>query len=536
MTQDETPRRTGWSDYKNKDGFDQVALLMNSRPRRTGTVEDLTKTGYTPHPEEVLFTTAPRDIYADEGYDGDIPCITDDGRLDWFAHHPLAYPEEYQPSVKSRSYDVAFLELNVPGPTYLELPLQAEIEAALSTGQFKVLCITAYTWMIPWALKLAEKARRDYGVREVWLGGYGVMTPEPRIRELFDRLFWGYAEDTFRQALGLSGMSPSDITHPMLINESTYLAHKIKIGHLFWERGCTQRCTFCADPVFQPGGEGTFSVDKVRDVLQRYKDEGVVTVHLVNQDVRPFKEVGRQIVELLYKMGLPFTMMTSFLALTAKGPDGIKWLADKGLTMAQLGIESLDDTNLSKSLKTTHYNHIRDTVRLMDDMRVRLSATYIVCFEDDTPESIRRAKTQLGDLGPIYTYFSVLQPMPSTPQYFDMLNRGLINDWNFRRWTGGYLVWDHPHIKPDEARELVREMDLAINTPLYNKRLQREWKRIDRMRERLKERQLEGVTTDMRARARVYYHPESDAILPPEEFQALQRVRAGLTAGTTAAE
>jgi hypothetical protein len=491
-----------------------ISLSLADRPRRSGWVEYINKTGYTPRPEEVLFTTAPRDIYADEGYDGDIPCITEDGRLDWFAHHPLAYPEEYQPSVKSRSYEVAFLSANVPGPTYLELPLQAEIEDALASGQFKVLAISAYTWMMPWALKLAERARQEYGIREVWLGGYGVMTPEPRIREVFDRLFWGYGESTFREALGMSPIKPAEIEHPLLINESTYLAHKIKIGHLFYERGCTQRCTFCADPVFQPGGEPPFSVENVRKVLERYKEEGVVTVHLVNQDVRPFGKVGRQIIELLHEFGLPFTMMTSFQALTARGLDGMKWLADRGLTMAQLGVESLDDTNLTQAQKSTNFTHIHDTVRQMNDLRIRLSATYIICFENDTPESIRKAKQLLGNLGPIYTYFSILQPMPGTPLYYDMLRRNLINDWDFRRWTGGYLVWKHPVIQPDEARDLVREMDLAINTPQCNKRLQKEWARINRMRERLRQREGQGVFTDMRARARVYYHPKSHADLP----------------------
>src|SRR5215831_8592803 len=209
-------------------------MTSDMHPRRIGRVDDITRTGYVPRPEEVLHTTAPRDIYKDEGYDGDIPVITGDGRQDWFAHHPLAIPEEFQPSVKSRSYDTAFLEANVPGPTYLELPFQQEIDDHLASRQFKVLAISAYTWMIPWALKLAEKARRDYGVREVWLGGYGVMTPEPRIRNLFDRLFWGYGEGLLRQAIGLPSIKPSEIKHPLLINESTYLSHKIKIGHLFW--------------------------------------------------------------------------------------------------------------------------------------------------------------------------------------------------------------------------------------------------------------------------------------------------------------
>lgn len=503
---------------ENMENMQPISLHLADRPRRSGWVEYINKTGFVPRPEEVLFTTLPRNIYAAEGYDGDIPCVTEDGRLDWFASHPLAYPEEYQPSIKSRSYDVSFLSANVPGPTYLELPMQAEIEAALASRQFKVLAISAYTWMIPWALKLAESARQEYGIQEVWLGGYGIMTPEPRIREVFDRLYWGYGETTFREALGMSPIKPAEIEHPLLINESTYLAHKIKIGHLFWERGCTQRCTFCADPVFQPGGEPTFSVANVRKVLERYKAEGVMSVHLVNQDVRPFTVVGKQIIELLHEFGLPFTMMTSFQALTAKGLDGMKWLADRGLTMAQLGVESLDDANLTWAHKTTNCTHIRDTVRQMDDLRIRLSATYIIGFENDTPESIRRAKQRLGDLGPIYTYFMILLPMPGTPQYYDMLKRNLIKDWDFRKWTGGYLVWRHPVIQPDEARALLREMDLAINTPQYNKRLQREWTRINRMRERLLQRERQGESADMRARARVYYHPDSYAKLLTDRF------------------
>lgn len=473
--------------------------MVNETRRRTGMVDDITRTGYVPPPESVLVVSAPRDIYADEGYDGDIPCITADGRQDWFAGHPLPYPKDYRPSVKSRIYDIAFLQENVPGPTFLELPHQREIEAELASGRYTVLAISAYTWMVPWALKLAERARRLYGIREVWLGGYGVMTPEPRLREVFDRLFWGYSESLLRQAIGLAPIKPAELRHPLLLNESTYLAHKIKIGHLFWERGCTQHCRFCADPVFQPGGEQPLALDTVRTMLERYKKEGVVTVHLVNQDVRPFSRFGRQVIEMIAEQGLPFTMMTSVMALTAKGDDGLKWLADKGLTMAQLGIESLDDANLSKSLKSTNLHNIGRTIKTMDGLGIRLASTYMLCFEDDTPESIRRAKTVLGDLGPIYTYFSILQPMPGSPQYHDMRARGLITDWDFRRWTGGYLVWKHPVIRPDEARELLAEMEMAINTPQHNRRLDREWARITRMRQRMAERQGEKL--------QVGYHP-----------------------------
>jgi hypothetical protein len=98
--------------------------------------------------------------------------------------------------------------------------------------------------------------------------------------------------------------------------------------------------------------------------------------------------------------------------------------------------------------------------------------------------------------------------MPGTPFFDDLHRRGLINDWDFRRWTGGYLVWKHPTIAPEEARELVREMDRAINTPLHNKRLKQEWDRIDRMRERMRERNG-GEVPELKPQARVYFAPEA---------------------------
>lgn len=468
------------------EGWDEV--------KRQGRLKVVNNTGLQIKPEEVLITSAPWDVYQDEGYTGDIPCFTRDRRVDWFAHHPLAYPEMYHPSVKSRSYEIAFLKENVPGPTYLEVPDQQTVIDHLATGKYKVLGISAFTWTLPWALKIAERAKREFGVQETWLGGYAIMTPEPKIEQVFDKLFAGYSEGILRTLFGMSNITPKDIKHPDLTVTSTYLGREVKVGHLYWERGCTQRCTFCADPVFQPGGESTFSLENVHEIIKHYKKIGCISVHLVNQDVRPFTHMGMEIIKILKQYQMPFTMMTSLLALMAKGHEGLKWLREMGLTMVQPGIESLDDVNLKSTLKNSNVEKIENMVQLLDDTGIRLSATYMICLENDTAASIRQAKYRLGQLGPIYTYFSVTQPMPGTPFYQSLNQRGLINDWDWRKWTGGYLVWKHPTISPEEARELLAEMDLAVNTPLHNRNLRREWNRIDQMKKRMEKR------ADMRGR------------------------------------
>ena len=55
-------------------------------------------------------------------------------------------------------------------------------------------------------------------------------------------------------------------------------------------------------------------------------------------------------------------------------------------------------------------------------------------------------------------------------------------------------------------------MDLAINTPLFNLRLKKEWDRIDRMRERTRLRRGNGEMADLKPLARVYFDPEQESV------------------------
>jgi hypothetical protein len=451
--------------------------------RRQGRVRIIRTTGRVPRPEEVLVTTPPWDVYRDDGFD--VPCLTADHLLDWFATHPLSYPKTFHRSGKGRTLDLAFLSANVPGPTYLEVPDQQTIVAHLGTGRYKVLAISCYTWTLPWALELAHRAKETFGVEETWLGNYGVMTPDPRVEQRFDRLFAGYTEAALREIFGMAPFGPSDLVHPDLTLESTYLGQTVKVGQVIWQRGCTQQCTFCADPVYQPGGEGPLSVESVRRIIEHYRESGCISVHLVNQDVRPFSSAGRKVIELLKQYQMPFSMMASFAAIMAKGREGLQWLREMGCTMVQPGIESLDDTNLAHHHKSTTVGNIERSVALLEETGIRLNATYMICFEHDTVEGLRRAQRRLGDLGPLYTHFNIVQPMPGTAFYDDLARRGLITDLDWRRWTNGYLVWKHPTIRPDEARELLLEMDQTVNTGVYNRNLRREWSRAERLQKRL---------------------------------------------------
>jgi pyruvate-formate lyase-activating enzyme len=447
-----------------------------------GKVVMLRNNDFTPAPERVLITNVCRDL----SYDGNgrkVPSVlTPNGFQDGFGEYSTHLPDEYKFYTNQPCYGLSFLEANVVGPTYLHYPYRHELEMHLSSGRYDVLCISAYTWSLPWAMELAERAKRDYGIREVWLGGYAVMTDDPLMSRYFDRLFWGYSESTLNQAIGKGALKINELKHPDLTTKAYFLGRHSNVGHVIFRRGCPNRCTYCADPVFHPGGESCLSLTAIEEILDSYKSSGINSIYISNQDTRILDRYGSSILDAMRTRGMRFGMLTSFPSLLAKGLDGIKELHDKGLVFLLLGLESLNETNLEKTKRRAKVKMMYDTLKLLKELRIIVTTTYMICFEDDTEETIREAKNKMiHELGVTVNLFNITMPLPATPMYWDYKNKGLITDWDWARWTGNYLVWKHPTISSRGAEELLGELRAEVNSPVYNPNVRALWEgRTDR--------------------------------------------------------
>ncbi|MBS3902404.1 MAG: radical SAM protein [Dethiobacter sp.] len=437
-----------------------------------GKVQYIRNTGFVPQPEKVLVTTAPRDVYEHDGSGlyKRLPVLTADGFEDGFAEYTTNIPDGWKFSTRQKDYGYAFLESNIIGPTYLHYPLSETIAKHLENCRYDVLCISAFTWTLPWALELARKAKSEYKIKEVWLGGYAVMTDEPQIYEVFDRLFWGYCESIFNESIGLGQISASGIKHPDLTTRASWLGRDTTVGHLLFRRGCPNRCTYCADPAFAPGGDESLSLAAVEEILDYYKSNAIKTVYISNQDTNLLSGFGREVLEAIKKRKMNFGMLTSFQALSLSGENGIRELRDNGLTFLLVGLESLNDINLEKTKRRSRQIIMEKTLGLLRQLDIIATSTYMICFEDDSEASIREAKRRIIDLGLAVCLFNITVPLPGTPMYYEYKEKGLISDWNWSRWTGNYLVWKHPVISTEKAQELLAEIRSEVNHPAYNGR------------------------------------------------------------------
>jgi pyruvate-formate lyase-activating enzyme len=430
---------------------------------------------FVPSPERVLVTSVCHDAYESTG--NEMPSsVTCPGYQDGFGEYSTHLPSQYKIHTEQRSYGLSFLEANVGGPTYLQYPSTSELMAYMANGNYDVLAISAYTWSLPWAMNLAKTAREHYEFKEVWLGGYAVMTDEPQMHQLFDRLFWGYAESSFKMALGHEPISTGLIRHPDLSTRVSFLGKETTAGHILFRRGCSNSCNYCADPVFQPGGEGALSINEIETILDIYEEKNIRAIYFSNQETNLFTETGMAIVDAMSKRDMRFGMLTSFRCLNSRGADGIRRLYDKGLNFLLLGLESLNDRNLIKTGRKANYREMCAVLKLLQQMKVTVTTTYMICFEDDTPETIKEAKKKIIDeLGVTVSLFNITMPLPGTPLYWDYKDKGMIWDWDWTHWTGNHLVWNHPFIAPELAAELLAEMRSEVNNPEFNPNLKSIW-------------------------------------------------------------
>ena len=139
------------------------------------------------------------------------------------------------------------------------------------------------------------------------------------------------------------------------------------------------------------------------------------------------------------------------------------WQA-KGLVGADLRIESLNQLSLAGASKRIAKP---DSLRLLEQMRQQhmfVQAFYILGFDTDTAESIRRDVDLLARLDLDVVQVQVLTPYPRTQQRAEIERKYGIFDHNLNKYNSRHLVWNHPHITPDEMHLLQQWANAKLSS------------------------------------------------------------------------
>jgi len=397
--------------------------------------------------KRVLLTTAPKEALIE--FDGIGNNWYD--RTDTYMAWTCALPLEDRLSVSCPPTGLHFLKANVPDVEMLEYPGWFEYLEALRSERWDMVGISFYTWSTPVAIEMA-KAAKAAGVKEIWGGNYGVLSPG--LDEHFTRLIKGAGETVLHQYV--YGKPLKRLMHPPILGKSSFRGVSSGVGYLYSKRGCNIGCTFCSTPVFNPN-EDPIAARNLEDALDRYRDEQVAHVIIYDETFFLDNNIAERVVDALDERELPWICLTR--ADRIKGR--ITELTDRHMDGAIIGVESFRDYNLSDVRKRDDVYNVRETIRELNDCGRRALGTFIIGFEKDDAESIMHDIEQLSQEDLFACQLTILTPYHGTKLFKQM--DPMIDHSDLSKFDLYNLVWDHPKIKRGEMRELLAWAQRKVN-------------------------------------------------------------------------
>jgi len=355
------------------------------------------------------------------------------------------------------SFGLRFLKQNLPEVEILEYPTWQEYLTKLKEG-WDVVGFSFYLNETGEIIQMAEEARRQ-GIKELWAGNYGALTEG--MGNYFDKLFFGYAEQRLGQILG---KKIERIIHPPLFIPLNLGPVNLKyktFGALVTQRGCSVGCQFCQTPLFCPQPH-KLPLESIERVLIDYKRRGIRDVVIGDESFGQFKEHSHAVVDLLARYGFFWSAMIRADILLQSLTDWVK----KGFVAGLIGVESLSQQTLDDIGKKEKTEAITELIRKAHELNCFIVGYYMIGFETDTPDSIRRDLNNLAKLEIDFNQLCVVTPLPRTPLWYETEMKYGIFEKDWRKYDVKNLVFHHPHIKPEEMDELLVWGFKKLNPPI----------------------------------------------------------------------
>ena len=368
---------------------------------------------------------------------------------------------------------VRFLKQNLPEIEILEYPLWHEYVVKLKEG-WDIVGFSFFHCDIHEIRKMAAEARKQ-GVGEVWAGGYGAFSEESA--QIADRVICGYAEEFLNQEL--FGRKLERLRHPPIVcSLNLHIPPQIpykKVGHLFTQRGCPYRCTFCQTPLHCPQPY-RIPLKSIEEVLRFYRSQGINELWITDETFYIFPSHSEKVMDLLARYGFHWWVMTR-MELASRHLDS--W-ADRGMALVAFGVESVHEEVLRSINKSINLEMMFDFRRRTKEKKVFTMGAYIIGYETDTVSSILADYQVLERINFDSYQFSILTPMPRVPLTRRIESRYGIFDRDYHHYTAYDLVWNHPNISPAMMKFLHRLGQATVNASKHYtsgliRMIQRRW-------------------------------------------------------------
>ncbi len=207
-------------------------------------------------------------------------------------------------------------------------------------------------------------------------------------------------------------------------------------------RGCRAMCTFCSVRGFNGTGVRRRSVESVVDELKLLVNEfGVQHIMWLDDDFFYDHPQTIKLFDSILKAGLKFTWDCTNGVLAASCTEEIvAAAADSGCIGLNIGMESGNSRILKQIKKPASVPTLLKAAKiLVKEPRIFSRVFLMIGFPGETYGEVKDTFDVAKEMSLDWYQIQVLQPLPNTPIYKQMVAEGYITDTNFSeiRYSGG---------------------------------------------------------------------------------------------------
>jgi radical SAM superfamily enzyme YgiQ (UPF0313 family) len=232
-------------------------------------------------------------------------------------------------------------------------------------------------------------------------------------------------------------------------------ARSFPVAPILTSRGCPFGCAYCNSDLFGRKFRVRSAEKIMEEIEMLVKNYAVRQIDIIDDNFTLDVERAEAVFDLLIKkdMDIRINLQNGVRAdrLTRRL---VKKMKRAGVYKAAVGVESGSESLLRKIGVRPHFSEIETSVEWFRDEGILVTAFFIIGFPDDTSETIEKTIEYAVRLNPEIAVFSRFIPLPGTPYYRQLSEKGLLRVQPCEGVSAGFFsgsdYFRHPYLTVDE--------------------------------------------------------------------------------------
>ena len=361
-----------------------------------------------------------------------------------------------------RSWGILMIQENISAPcTVLDFPTREAFIRELRRHRYDIVGISSIIVNVGKVKEMCKLVRKHSPDSVIVVGGHVAAIPGIEGIVDADHIVKGDGISWMRRYLGEDPNAP--VRHPTIASAFGHRVLGIRIPQpqgsvaatIIPSAGCPMGCNFCTTSAFF-GGKGNMLnfLTSGEEVFQAMCDAEeklhVDSFFIMDENFLLQRKRAMELLECMKKADKPWALYV-FSSANAICKYTMEELVQLGISWVWIGLES-PRSQYSKLNGTD----TRELAREMQQHGIKLLGSTIVGLEHHTPENIRDEIEYAVSHGTDFHQFMLYTPVPGTPLYWEMKEKGKLLDVDLADIHGQYKFnFEHPAISRDDSKKFL---------------------------------------------------------------------------------